>query len=134
MSDAATRHTLERYAAAWTRGDLAGLAACYGEDFTLRYLGRHALSGLHKGKAASLGVLAEFGRRTRRRLVAVDDVLAGGTLGALVVREVMGPDAIEVERVLVYTVRDDLLRTCVIFDQDQALVDGLVGITEPWPG
>ena len=44
-----------------TRGDLAGLVACYGEDFTLRYLGRHALSGLHEGKARSL---AEFKGKT----------------------------------------------------------------------
>jgi len=126
-----TRLTLERYAAAWTKGDLAGITACYGDDFTLRYLGHNGLSGEHAGKARALAILAAFSRRTARRLLAVVDVLAGPNLGALVVREAMGPDAVVVERVLVYTVSGGLMRTCAVFDQDQALVDRLVGPERP---
>jgi uncharacterized protein len=122
-----TRRTLERYAAAWRAGDLAGMTALYGDDFTLNYLGGHGLAGRHDGKARSLAVLAEFTRRSGRRLKSVVDVLAGAALGALVVRETMGPDAVELERVLVYSVEGGLLRACTVYDQDQALVDRLVG-------
>ena len=127
MPSADLRRALERYADAWTRGDLAAISACYAEDFTLRYFGRHALAGEHVGKAKALQVLAEFGRRTGRRLLRVVDVATGPALGALVVREAMGPHATEVERVLVYTVEGGLLRTCAVFDQDQALIERLVG-------
>jgi ketosteroid isomerase-like protein len=122
-----TRLTLERYAAAWLRGDLPTLTAIYADDIVFNYLGRHGLSGRHEGKPRALAALAEFSRRTGRRLQSVTDVLAGPHLGALVVRETMGPDAIEVTRVLVYTVRGGLMRSCTIYDEDPALVDRLVG-------
>jgi uncharacterized protein len=122
-----TRLTLERYAAAWLKGDLATMSALYGEDFTLNYLGSHGLVGTHAGKARALAILGEFTRRSGRRLKAVTDVMSGAHLGALVVREAMGPEAIEVERVLVYTVSGGQMRTCTVFDEDQELVDRLVG-------
>lgn len=121
------RDAVERYAAAWKAGDLAAIAACYHEGFTLHYFGANALSGDHVGKAAALSTLAEFSRRTRRRLVAIVDVLAGPERGAVIAREALGPDAVEVERVLVYAVQDGLLRDCWIYDRDQALIDRLVG-------
>ena len=122
-----TRLTLERYAAAWSKGDLPTLTALYADDIVFNYLGRHGLAGRHEGKPRALAALAEFTRRTGRRLKSVTDVLAGPNLGALVVRESMGPDAIEVTRVLVYTVSGGLLRSCTIYDEDPALIDGLVG-------
>lgn len=122
-----TRLTLERYAQAWLKGDLATLAALYGDDIVFNYLGHHGLSGRHEGKARAMAALAEFTRRTGRRLRSVTDVLAGPKLGALVVREAMGPEAIEVTRVLVYTVSGSQMRTCTIYDEDPGLVDRLVG-------
>jgi ketosteroid isomerase-like protein len=122
-----TRLTLERYARAWAAGDFAAVTALYADDFTLTYLGHNGLAGEHPGKARSLAVLAAFTQRSGRRLKAIDGVMAGPQLGAIAVREAMGADAAEVRRVLVYTVREGLLRTCTVFDQDQALVDRLVG-------
>lgn len=122
-----TRLTLERYAAAWLKGDLPTLTALYGHDIVFNYLGRHGLSGRHEGKPRALAAVSEFTRRTGRRLKAVTDVMAGPNLGALVVRETMGPDAIEVTRVLVYTVSGGLMRSCTIYDEDPALIDRLVG-------
>jgi uncharacterized protein len=122
-----TRLTLERYAAAWLKGDLATLTALYADDIVFNYLGRHGLSGRHEGKPRALAALSEFTRRTRRRLKSVTDVMAGPNMGALVVRETMGPDAIEVTRVLVYTVSGGLMRSCTIYDEDPALIDRLVG-------
>ena len=55
--------------------------------------------------------------------------MAGPHRGAVIARERLGRDgaAVEVERVLVYAVTDDLLRECWVYDGDQALIDRLVG-------
>ena len=128
MSEAEIRTALDRYAAAWVRNDLAAIVACYHDDFTLHYFGHNALSGRHVGKAAALAVLADFTRRTARQLTAVKDVMAGADRGAIVARERLGPSpGIEVERVLVYAVVDGQLRECWVYDQDQPLIDRLIG-------
>ncbi|MEW5685918.1 MAG: nuclear transport factor 2 family protein [Pseudomonadota bacterium] len=122
-------HAVERYAKAWLAGDAAQIIACYGDGFTLHYGGSNALSGDHVGKAAALGCLAEFSRRTSRRLVRIVDVLAGDERGVVVAREALGPDdaRVEVERVLVYRVEAGVFAECWVHDQDQALIDRLVG-------
>lgn len=121
------RALLESYAAAWSRGDSKALVALYADDIVFDYLGHHALSGRHVGKSQALAALAEFNRRTKRKLKAVTDVLVGEESGALIVRETMGPEAREVGRILDYTVSDGLLRSCVIYDSDQSYIDRLVG-------
>lgn len=122
-----TRRVLERYAAAWLKGDIATVNALYGDDIVFNYLGRHGLSGRHEGKARAMQALIEFNRRTGRRLKSVTDVIAGPVLGAIVVRETMGPETVEVTRVLVYTVSGGQMRSCTIYDEDPALIDRLVG-------
>jgi ketosteroid isomerase-like protein len=115
-----TRLAVSRYASAWLAGDRAALAACYHDDFTLHYFGRNPLAGDHRGKAAALGILAEVTRRTNRKLLAIVDVMAGPERGALLVRERFERDGrtAEVERLLVYAVRDGLLSECWVYDQD----------------
>ena len=131
MSDRSVeiRSVLERYAAAWTSGDLKEIFACYHDDFALHYFGRNEFSGDHLGKAASLKALAEISRRTRRRLVKIVDILAGADRGVLIAREMVthqGKD-IEIERLFLYRVADGLLRECWLYDQDQRLIDEIVG-------
>jgi hypothetical protein len=123
------RDAVERYAKAWAAGDMAAIVAGYGEGFTLHYGGSNALSGDHLGKAKALATLAEFSKRTGRRLVRIVDVLAGNERGVVIAREAMGPDGarVEVERVLVYRVANGLFAECWVHDQDQALIDRLVG-------
>jgi hypothetical protein len=123
------RDAVERYAKAWAAGDMAAIVACYGEDFTLHYGGSNALSGDHVGKAKALGTLAEFSKRTGRRLVRIVDVLGGNERGVVIAREALGPNEarVEVERVLVYRVENGLFAECWVHDQDQALIDRLVG-------
>lgn len=120
-----TLQAISRYASAWLAGDRATLAACYHEDFTLHYFGRNPLAGDHRGKAASLTILAEVTRRTHRRLLGIVDIMAGPARGALLVRERFERDGrtAELERLLVYAVRNGLLDECWVYDQDQALVD-----------
>ena len=125
------RSAVERYAQAWQVGDRAAMAGLYHESFTLHYGSGHALSGDHVGKAASLAILAEFGRRTQRRLAGIVAVLSGPERGAIIAREVFrkGDAEAELERVLIYAVRDGLLSECWVYDADPALVASFVGAT-----
>ena len=120
-----TRQAVSRYASAWLTGDRAALIACYHEDFTLHYSGRNPLAGDHRGKAASLAILAEVTRRTNRKLLGIVDIMAGPEHGALLVRERFERDgkAAEFDRLLVYAVRDGLLWECWVWDRDQTAVD-----------
>jgi hypothetical protein len=123
------REAVERYAKAWSAGDLARVVGCYGEAFTLHYGGSNALAGDHVGKAAALATLAEFSRRTGRKLVRIVDVMAGNERGVVIAREALGPQGarVEVERTLVYRVEAGVFAECWVHDQDQALIDRLVG-------
>jgi ketosteroid isomerase-like protein len=128
MSEAAIRAAVERYAAAWVKGDRLELFACYHDDFTLYYAGDNALSGVHRGKARALEVLAEFSKRVgKRRLVRIVATMAGTERGAIIAREALGPDETEMDRVLVYAVKDGLLSECWVYDADQPLINRLVG-------
>ncbi len=121
--------SVDRYVRAWAAGDMAAIFACYGDDFTLHYAGFNALSGDHVGKAAALATLADFSRRTGRELVRIVDVLSGRERGVVIAREALGPDdaRVEVERTLVYRVAGGVFTECRVYDQDQALIDRLVG-------
>jgi len=101
------------------------MLATYSDDFTLHWFGANPLAGVKRGKAAAVEALMEFTRRTSRRLVAVDDVMAGATRAVILARESItaGDETREVERVLVYRIADGLLAECWVHDQDQAFID-----------
>lgn len=122
---AANLAAVRRYAEAWQKGDLAAIVACYHDEFTLHYDGAHSLAGTHAGKPAALAALAEFSRRTGRKLVAIVDVMAGPERAVVIAREHFdnGALAADVERVLVYRIADGLLRECWLHDADQRLID-----------
>ena len=125
LENSPTREPVSRYAAAWLAGDRQTMLACYHDEFTLHYFGSNPLAGVHAGKPAALGILAEVTRRTNRKLIGIVDVMAGAERGAILVREIFSRDGrnVEVERLLVYSVCDGLLHQCWVYDQDQALVD-----------
>ncbi len=122
---AAVRAAVTRYATAWLAGDRTAIVACYHDEFTLHYGGANPLAGTHRGKPAALAALAEVARRTNRRLIGIDDVMAGPQRGAILVREAFGRDGrtAELQRLLVYAVREGLLSECWVYDRDQATVD-----------
>ena len=123
------RRAVSGYAAAWLAGDRQAMLASYHDEFTLHYFGANPLTGVHRGKPAALAILAEVTRRTHRKLSGIVDVMVGPERGALLVREIFQRDGktAEVERLLVYSVRDELLWQCWVYDQDQALVDAFLG-------
>ena len=119
------RAAVTRYATAWLAGDRATIVTCYHDAFTLHYGGQNPLSGTHRGKAAALAALAEVTRRANRKLLAIDDIMAGPHRGAILVREFFSRDGRTaiLERLLVYAVHDGLLSECWVYDRDQATVD-----------
>src|ERR1043166_7991602 len=122
---ARVRAAVSRYATAWLAGDRAAVAACYHNEFTLHYAGKNPLAGTHRGKPAALAALAEVARRANRKLLGIDDIMAGPRRGAILARELFSRygRAAELERLLVYAVRDGLLSECWVYDRDQAIVD-----------
>lgn len=127
------RRVVTRYATAWAAGDFPAIRDCYHEQFTLYYGGNNPLSGVHKGRAACLAVLEEFRKRTRRKLLSVDHIMAGPERGAVLAREQFSHDGTttDVQRLLVYTILDDQLHECWVYDQDQSLIDRLLSQGAP---
>ena len=116
---------MRRYADAWAASDGKAIVDCYHDDVVFYYFGRNPLSGTHRSKAACLAVLKQVRERTNRQLLQVLDVSAGDTFGFVVARERFEREGrvAEVVRVLKYTVRDDKIAECWVYDQDQELID-----------
>jgi len=123
------RRVVERYACAWAAGDMAIIADSYHADFVLHYFGRHRLAGVHVGKTAAMATLADFSIATGRRLGGVLAVLSGPERGAILARETLrkGQETVEVDRLLLYAVRNGRLAECWVYDADQNLIDACVG-------
>lgn len=120
-----TSRVLKAYAAAWLASDLDAVLAAYHDDIELHYLGDSPLAGTHVGREAALAALGQASVRSERTLVAVEDVLVGDSLGALVAIEDLGDPPRRVRRILLYRVLEGRLRECWLFDEDQRFVDGL---------
>ena len=115
----------QRYVDAWLAGDFPAMLATYSDDFVLHWFGANPMAGVKRGKAAAIEALLEFTRRTSRRLVSVDNVMADARRAVVIVREAItaAGETREVERVLVYRVMDGLLAECWVYDEDQAFID-----------
>lgn len=124
---AAVRSVIERYADAWQRRDPAAFAL-YHPQFTVHWFGRNPLSGTHTGTEQVVRALTELTRRTHRELVRIVATLAGPERGAIIARESFGTGAarVELDRVLVFTVAEDRLRECWVYDADPDLIDRYV--------
>lgn len=120
-----TERVLKAYAAAWMAGDLEAVLAAYHDDIQLHYMGQSPLAGTHAGRDAAFAALGQASLRTARRLIAVEDVLVGESLGALLAVEDLGDPPRRVRRVLLYRVQDNKLRECWLYDEDQRFIDGL---------
>ncbi|MBX3504547.1 MAG: nuclear transport factor 2 family protein [Parvibaculum sp.] len=128
---AANLAVVRRYVEAWKSGDLAAIFECYHSDFTLHYGGNHSLAGTHTGKPAALAALAEFSKRTGRKLLSIVDVMAGPERAAVIAREHFdnGTLTADVERVLVYRIADGFFRECWLYDADQPLIDRFLAVS-----
>ena len=88
-------------------------------------MGESPLAGTHRGRDAAFAALGQASVRTARKLIAVEDVLVGDSLGALIAIEDLGDPPQRVRRVLLYRMQDEKLRECWLFDENQRFVDKL---------
>ncbi len=116
---------LKRYADAWLANDLRVIIDSYHDDVVFHYFGRSPHAGTHKGKAACLAILKQVREKTNRKLIGICDVLTGKKFGLIVAVETFEHKGVtvEIERMLRYTVRDNKLAECWIYDEDQRLID-----------
>lgn len=106
-------------------GDLDVVLASYHDEIELHYMGESPIAGTHRGRDAAFAALGQASVKTSRKLIDVEDVLVGDSLGALIAVEELGDPPPPVRRVLVYRVQDDKLRECWLFDEDQRFIDQL---------
>lgn len=111
-------------------GDTAAVLALYHKDLTLDWPGRHRLAGTHVGQDASIEALLGLQAATNRLPVKVVDVMAGQNGIAVKVLERWSrlgtagqPEVLEHTRVLEYTVEDNQLRTCAVYESAQGDID-----------
>jgi uncharacterized protein len=116
---------VKRYADAWAANDLRAIVDSYHDEVVFHYFGRSPLAGTHRGKPACLALLKQVREKTNRKLVSIQDVLAGEHFGLIIAVERFERSgaAIDIERILRYRVRDDKLAECWVYDEDQRLVD-----------
>ncbi len=120
-----TARVLKAYSEAWLASDLDKVLASYHDDIELHYMGDSPLAGSHRGRDAAFAALGQASVRTSRKLIAVEDVLVGESLGALIAVEDLGDPPRRVRRILLYRVQDEKLRECWLFDEDQRFIDQL---------
>lgn len=120
-----TARVLKAYSEAWLASDLDKVLASYHDDIELHYMGNSPLAGSHRGRDAAFAALGQASVRTSRKLIAVEDVLVGESLGALIAVEDLGDPPRRVRRILLYRVQDEKLRECWLFDEDQRFIDQL---------
>jgi ketosteroid isomerase-like protein len=120
--------TVRRYADAWACGDAATVIGLYADDIVLHYFGDSPIAGKHRGKAAALAVLGRLSQAVKRGAPEIHDVIGGEHHAAVLAKERWGEgdDAIELNRVLLYHVRDGKLAECWIYDEDQRFVDAIL--------
>jgi len=85
-----TARVLRGYAAAWLASELEKVWASYHDDIEPHYVGESPLVGTHGGRDVAFAVLGHASVRTSRKLIAVEDVLVGDSLGALIAVQDLG--------------------------------------------
>jgi len=120
----ANHELIATYASAWEAGDAPTLVGLYHDDIVLHWFGQNALAGDHIGKPAALQALFKLGQLTNRK-VKVHDILSGAGHAAILAHETWQRDGqtMEVNRVLVFHLRDDKLAECWVYDENQRAVD-----------
>jgi uncharacterized protein len=116
---------VRRYADVWLANDLRAIVDIYHDELVFHYFGRSTLAGTHRGKAACLAILKQVREKTNRKLVSIQDVLAGEHFGLIVAIEQFERSGVpvQIERMLRFSVRDGKLAECWVYDEDQRLVD-----------
>jgi len=125
---------VRRYLDAWLAGDVMTVLSLYHEELTLHWPGTYELAGTHAGQQAAIEALLALQEATNREPLEIVDVLDGDHgVAAIVVEQWSRDDPAEVlehTRVLHFTVHEDKLHSCRVFESAQAEIDAwLIDLT-----
>jgi len=122
---------VQAYCDAWMAGDVATVASMYHEDLTLEWFGEHRLAGTHVGLQRSIEALLELQAATNRTPTEIVEILDGPSSVVAIVNErwtsANGDHVFEHVRALEFTVHENKLHTCRIFETAQARIDEWLG-------
>jgi uncharacterized protein len=125
-SNADASAVVRAYCDAWMARDTTTILSLYHRDLNLHWPGRHHLAGVHEGQAASINALLALQTITNRLPIEIVDIMPGRNSVMVIVNERWSNtevEPIELTRALDFTVLEGQLRTCRIFESDQAAVD-----------
>ncbi len=121
----ANHAVMTAYFDAWLKGDAATLVNLYADDIVLHYFGQSALAGDHRGKPSALAALQRIGERTNRQPISVHDIVASPDHVVVLLQERWEREGrkIDLNRVLVYHLRDGKIIEAWAYDENQRTVD-----------
>lgn len=110
-----------------TAGDLEGAAEYYTDDIAFHWAGQGPLSGVYTGKAAVLGLFADYASRAQASIEPHDTLYSDEHAVALV-RATLTRDSrsVTTNRVVVYHFAGDRISEVWVADADQQAVDELL--------
>ncbi len=124
------RQRILDYFAAWSAGDVEKGESYYADDFVSYQAGHSHMAGVFHGKQELHDRwIAPLIKMTdgRWHVSAAPDILLAGDDGIVViVHETMereGKGKISTDKLVVYTIRDDKITTCRMYDGDQGAID-----------
>jgi ketosteroid isomerase-like protein len=124
------RRLIEEYVAAWAKGDLETGESYYSDDFVAYQAGHGPLAGEYHGRRDLHERWVEPVLRLtcgRWTVEADPEIILSGDEGiVIVVHETMereGRGRIETKKLVVYTIQDDKITTCRMYDGDQGAID-----------
>ena len=108
-------------------GDLEGATESYTDDIVFHWAGRGPLSGDYTGKAAVLGMFADYARQLQAS-VETHDTLYSDDHAVALIRATLtrGDRSITTNRVVVYHFAGDRISEVWVVDADQQAIDELL--------
>ncbi len=128
----AARSIVAAYCDAWMAGDVLAVLGFYHGDLALTWPGRNQLAGVHEGQAAAVDALLRLQELTNRQPLELVDIHQGqDSVMVVVVERWTDPGnpsrSVDLRRALEFTIEDDKLRTCQVYETDQHVVDEWIG-------
>lgn len=122
---------MHRYIDCWVRGDPKAAEEFWAEDVVLHMFGRNPLSGEYRGKEQYRSYVqkmyeATAGAGGEAKLLKVYDILASDNYGVALLRsrfERPGKEPLEINRSVVFLLRDGKIQHEWVYDDDQYAVD-----------
>ena len=118
---------IRQYADAWMRGDKQAAEDFWANDIVLRLPGRNMMSGIYRGKKTVADAIDKLIAITdKAQILELYDVLADDKYAISFLKERFersGKEMLEIDRIVVFQIRNNKITDYRIFEDDQHVVD-----------